>query len=256
MDDLELAIQAARVAGDYLRQRFDTPLQVRHKSSIEFVTEVDGETEQLIAGILNQARPDYYFLGEESGNHGVPDNAACWVVDPLDGTTNFIHRIPVFAVSIGLVVKKEPIIGVVYQPMFDELFAAKRGEGATMNGQPIRVSKTHKINEALLGAGFPYNAWESPRDNVLQWGRAVKQSAGVLCNGVAALGICDVAMGRLDGYWELKLFPWDIAAGAVIVNEAGGKVTTASGKPFNPFGTSIVADNGLIHDELIGLINS
>jgi len=252
--DLELAIQAARVAGDFLRQQYHQSHSIRMKSAIELVTEVDGQTERLIAEILRQGRPEYGFLGEEGSQGKQLATEAVWIVDPIDGTTNFVRHISVFAVSIGLAVHGEAVLGVIYQPILDELFAAEKGCGATLNGEPIHVSQTKEIGKSLLGSGFPYDAWNSPVDNVVQWGRAVKRAFGVLCSGVAALGLCEVAAGRLDGYWELNLFPWDIAAGAAIVSEAGGKVSTSTGAPFDPFGKSIIADNGLIHEELIKLV--
>ncbi|MFZ5808537.1 MAG: inositol monophosphatase family protein [Chloroflexota bacterium] len=254
INELELAIQAARVAGDFLRQQYYQPHSVRMKSAIEVVTEVDGQTERLIAELLRAGTPDNGFYGEE-GKRDVPQaGQAIWVVDPIDGTTNFVRHIPVFAVSIGLVVDGEAVIGVVYQPMLDELFTAVKGKGAQLNGKPVHVSQTPSLSQALVGAGFPYNAWDSELDNVTQWGRAVKTAFGVLSNGVAALGLCDVAAGRLDGYWELRVFPWDIAAGAVIVTEAGGKISDRQGGKFDPFGTSIIADNGLIHEQLVNLV--
>lgn len=254
ISDLELAIQAARVAGDFLRHQYHQAHSIRMKSAIELVTEVDSQTERMIAEVLKEARPAYGFLGEEGSQGKQLAEEAVWIVDPIDGTTNFVRHISVFAVSIGLAIKGEAVLGVIYQPVLDELFVAEKGCGATLNGKPIHVSQTKEVGKALLGSGFPYNSWYSPVDNVAQWGRAVKKAFGVLCSGVAALGLCEVAAARLDGYWELNLFPWDIAAGAVIVNEAGGKVTTAAGEMFDPFGNSIIADNGLIHRELLEMV--
>ena len=253
--DLDLAIQAARLAGEFLRQQFHQSHFISMKSATELVTEVDGQVERMIADILRQGNPTYGFFGEESNQQELhPQTEAFWVVDPIDGTTNFVHGISVFAISIGLVVNGESVLGVIYQPILDELFAAQKGQGATLNGQLIHVSRTREIRQAYLGSGFSYHVWQSEQDNVAQWGRVVKKAFGVLSSGVATLGLCEVAAGRLDGYWELDLFSWDIAAGAVLVSEAGGRVCTAMGEKFNPLGHSIIADNGLIHEELLELV--
>lgn len=250
--ELNAAIEAALEAGEFLRQHYGKANALRYKSAIEVVTELDGQTEQIIALRLQREFPHYGFLGEEG--HQQESQAGLWVVDPIDGTTNYVRRIPVFAVSIGLVINNEAVVGVIYQPMTDELFAACRGKGATLNGAPIHVSDVDQIDKALLGSGFPYDAWTSARDNLLQWGRAVKSAFAVYCSGVAALGLCDVAAGRIDGYWELHLHPWDVAAGACIVREAGGRVTQVTGERFDPFGHTILADNGCIHDPLLNML--
>lgn len=250
--ELNVAIEAALEAGQFLSQHYGQANALRYKSAIEVVTELDGQTEQIIALRLQREFPQYGFLGEEG--HRQESQAGTWVVDPIDGTTNYVRRIPVFAVSIGLVVDGEAVVGVIYQPMTDELFAACKGRGATLNGTPIGVSDVAQIGKALLGSGFPYDAWTSTRDNLLQWGRAVKSAFAVSCSGVAALGLGDVAAGRIDGYWELHLHPWDIAAGACIVHEAGGRVTQVNGERFDPFGHTILADNGCIHQTLLEML--
>ena len=250
--ELNAAIEAAREAGEFLRQHYGEANALRYKSAIEVVTELDGQTEQIIARRLQSEFPHYGFLGEEGHRH--ESQTGIWVVDPIDGTTNYVRRIPVFAVSIGLVVGNEAVVGVIYQPMTRELFAACKGKGATLNGAPIHVSEVDQIGKALLGSGFPYDAWTSSRDNLLQWGRAVKSAFAVYCSGVAALGLCEVATGRIDGYWELYLHPWDIAAGACIVREAGGVVTQVTGERFDPLGHTILADNGRIHEALLKMV--
>ncbi len=252
--ELQAAIEAAIQAGEFLRQNYGKANALRYKSAIEIVTELDGKTEQIIANRLQREFPQYGFLGEEG--HRQERKAGFWVVDPIDGTTNYVRRIPVFAVSIGLVVEEEAVVGVVYQPLTDELFAASKGCGATLNGEPIHVSAVDQIGRALVGSGFPYNAWTSERDNLVQWGRAVKQTFAVYCSGVAALGLCDVAAGRIDGYWELHLHPWDIDAGACIVREAGGIVSQVNGLPFDPLGHTILADNGLIHEAMLKMVQT
>ncbi len=252
--ELQAAIEAAIEAGEFLRQNYGKANALRYKSAIEIVTELDGKTEQIIANRLQREFPQYGFLGEEG--HRQESKAGFWVVDPIDGTTNYVRRIPVFAVSIGLMVEDEAVVGVVYQPLTDELFAASRGGGATLNGEPIHVSAVDQIGRALVGSGFPYDAWTSERDNLVQWGRAVKQTFAVYCSGVAALGLCDVAAGRIDGYWELHLHPWDIDAGACIVREAGGVVSQVNGLPFDPLGHTILADNGLIHEAMLKMVQT
>lgn len=250
--ELNAAIEAALQAGDFLRRNYGRANALRYKSAIEIVTELDGQTEQIIAQRLQREFPHYGFLGEEG--HRQESRTGFWVVDPIDGTTNYVRRIPVFAISIGLVVEDEPVVGVIYQPMSDELFAACKGGGATLNGESIRVSAVDQLGKALVGSGFPYDAWTSERDNLIQWGQAVKNTFAVYCTGVAASGLCDVAAGRIDGYWELYLHPWDIDAGACIVREAGGVVTQANGERFDPLGHTVLADNGQIHQAMLELI--
>ncbi len=250
--ELHAAIEAAAEAGAFLRRQFGKANALRYKSALEIVTELDGQTEQIIAQRLLSEFSEYGFLGEEG--HRQESEAGFWVVDPIDGTTNYVRGIPVFAVSIGLVVDNEPVVGVIYNPLSAELFAACKGGGATLNGEPIHVSPINQLGKALVGSGFPYDAWTSERDNLSQWGRAVKNTFAVYCTGVAALGLCDVAAGRIDGYWELHLHPWDIDAGACIVREAGGVVTQVDGRRFDPLGHTILADNGLIHQALLELM--
>ena len=175
--ELNAAIEAALEAGEFLRQHYGKANALRYKSAIEVVTELDGQTEQIIAMRLQKEFPQYGFLGEEG--HREESQAGYWVVDPIDGTTNYVRCIPVFAVSIGLVVDDEAVVGVIYQPMTGELFAACKGRGATLNGAPIHVSEVDQIDKALLGSGFPYDAWTSERDNLVQWGRAVKNAFAV-----------------------------------------------------------------------------
>ncbi len=245
-----VAVEAALEAGRILRWHFQANVEIRYKGEIDLVTEADVASERALLSRIQSAFPDHAVLAEESG--GI-DRASpwLWVVDPLDGTTNFAHGFPVFSVSIALLHEGQRALGVVYDVMRDELFTARRGEGAFLNGRPIRVSRTPRLAEALLVTGFPYDRHESPLDNTREFRALLRRCHGVLRVGSAALDLASVAAGRLDGYWEFRLSPWDLAAGALLVEEAGGHVTTPHGDPLPPLGTDIVATNGQIHTELL-----
>lgn len=246
---LQEAIAAARAAGKLLREHFGTAHRLRRKGTIDLVTEMDQQAETLIAEMLRKAFPTYGFVGEEGGEQFVSD-APRWLVDPLDGTTNYAHNYPFFAVSIALEQENEVVLGVVYNPVLDELFAADRGQGATLNGQPIHASETGNLGDSLLASGFPYNAWTTRADNGREWHRLLKRVVSLRSDGSAALDLCHVAMGRLDGYWELDLEAWDMAAGSLIVQEAGGIVTQIGQNRFNPYQRSVVASNRYLHAEI------
>ncbi|MEM8982860.1 MAG: inositol monophosphatase family protein [Pseudomonadota bacterium] len=227
---VNIAVGAARQAGSLLlrsQKRVDT-LKVHSKGRNDWVTEADIAAEQVIIEHIHKHYPDHAILGEESGALGESDHV--WIIDPLDGTTNFIHGFPVFAVSIGIQVKGRLEHGVVYDPMRDEIFSASRGEGAQLDGRRIRVSGARKLDEALVGTGFPYREDQDGDDRyVRQLQRVLTRTAGVRRPGAAALDLAYVAAGRLDGFWEYHLKPWDIAAGAVLIREAGGIVTAIDG---------------------------
>ncbi len=248
--ELTLATQAARAAGELLAEQFRKPHQIRYKGAANLVTEMDQQAEELIRDLLSRARPDVPILGEEGGGQRASAPLR-WVVDPLDGTTNYAHGYPFFAVSIALVQAQEVVVGVVYNPVLDELFAARRRGGATLNGQPIQVSQTEELGRSLLASGFPYDAWTSPRDNGAEWHRFLKRVVSLRSDGAAALDLCHVAAGRIDGYWELVLEPWDMAAGALIVEEAGGRVTQVDGAPFRLDRPSVLASNGRLHEAMV-----
>lgn len=251
--EIEAAIVAARAAGDLLREYLGKTHQIRHKGPADLVTEMDRQAEDLIADMLQQAFPAYGLVGEERGEQFVSNNPR-WLVDPLDGTTNYARGYPFFAVSIALERDGEIVIGVVYNPILDELFAAKRGGGATLNERPIHVSTAASLDESVLASGFPYNAWTEEADNGREWHHFVKQALSLRSDGAAALDLCHVAMGRIDGYWELELGPWDMAAGALIVQEAGGSVTQVNGEPFTPYGRGVLASNGHLHAEMLAVL--
>ena len=255
-NELDVAVEAARQAGELLRSRFSLPHQLKYKEPANLVTEMDLLAEKMIAKILLEAFPDHSILGEEQTGSSVDvAGKPRWIVDPLDGTTNYAHGYPLFAVSIALAMENEVVVGVVYNPVLDELFSAQKGLGAFLNGNSIQVSETSSLGESLLASGFPYDAWTNDRDNGDEWHRFLKQVISLRSDGVAALDLCNVAAGRIDGYWELDLEAWDMAAGALIVQEAGGRVSSVDGTPYSAFKKNVVASNGLLHDKMLEVIH-
>jgi myo-inositol-1(or 4)-monophosphatase len=246
----EVGIEAATRAGALLCDRVDSIREVRQKSGmVDIVTDVDVQSEQQVCSIISDAFPTHTIVGEEGGARPGRDRRFRWIVDPLDGTTNYAHGFPFFCVSIGFEVDSELQLGVVYAPSLDELFVAEAGAGATLNDRPIRVSAIPELPQALLATGFPYDRREFPRavhsfEVVSMSCQAVRRA------GSAALDLCYVACGRLDGYWEHQVKPWDLAAGALLVREAGGQVTATDGGPFSVDGGQVLSSNGLIHAEL------
>ncbi len=254
MTEKEVAILAARAAGQLIRESFGKMQFTQFKrNAIDLVTETDRQAEALIVSILQRQFPEYGVLSEE-GSSFQGSLQEFWIIDPLDGTTNYTHGYPMVAVSIALARQDEILLGVVYNPLADELFVAEKGRGATLNDHPIHVSSTSSLAESLLASGFPYDAWYSERDNTREWRQFLKRVTSLRSDGSAALDLCQVACGRLDGYWELDLDPWDMAAGSLIVQEAGGRVTDAQGEPFSPYRRSIVASNGHIHYEMLEVL--
>lgn len=252
---LELATRLAREAGAIQRDRYETDIRIRTKSaSIDLVTEVDHACEAHIVETLNRERPEDAILAEEGGGTDRENAPWRWVIDPLDGTTNYAHGYPRFCVSIG--VEKDDVreVGVVYDPLLDECYEAVRGNGARLNGRALRVSGEADFGAALVATGFAYDVRRSPEDNLAQFARVIKQARAVRRDGSAALDLCYVAAGRFDGFWELKLHPWDVAAGLLIVDEAGGRTSDLRGGPAPRSGRSIVASNGHIHAALIDVL--
>ncbi len=246
-----VASEAARAAGEIQRRRWETRLAVRHKGSVDLVTDVDLACEDAIREVLARRAPGTAVLGEEGG--GATGTGDRWVVDPLDGTTNFAHGFPVFGVSIAWEEGGNTVAGVVYDPLRDELFAAARGKGATRNGEPVRVSATTGLAGALLATGFPYDRAEAPR-NYRAFERLTQATQGVRRTGSAALDLAYTACGRLDGFWEPGLAPWDLAAGCLLVTEAGGRVTGYDGGPFTPRDRDVVATNGPLHPAVLAVL--
>jgi myo-inositol-1(or 4)-monophosphatase len=256
---LEAARSAARAAGALIRQRFPDPARehqpvaIQHKGRIDLVTEVDTACERLIREELLGRFPDHSFLGEEGGASGQAEQPL-WIVDPLDGTRSFAHGYPFVAVSIALEVAGQIRLGVVYDPLRDELFEATLGEGARLNGSPIKVSSTPRLGDALLVSGFPYRLAEIDNRPLFDLLREfILKSGGFRRDGAAALDFCYLAAGRIDGFWEFFLAPWDAAAGALIVTEAGGQVTDLAGLPFNIRRPQMLSSNGHIHREMVEL---
>jgi myo-inositol-1(or 4)-monophosphatase len=225
---------------------------IEHKGRANLVTIADKESEALVIRRIRERYPGHAILAEESGASSGSD--AKWIIDPLDGTTNFAHQYPFFCVSIGFEQGGQLQCGAVYDPWRDEMFSGGRGLGAYVNGENISVSGTERLSNALIMTGFPYGVREK-MDVVMEQFRAFMfESQGVRRGGSAALDLCYNALGRVDGFWEVDLHPWDTAAGAVILEEAGGKVTDFSGGPFSVYGKQIVASNGRIHDEMLAVL--
>lgn len=247
MTPIEAAVHIAREAGKYQISRLNTDFNVEYKGAINLVTEVDKACEKMIVDYLRKEFPDYDVLAEEGSN--TQSNADYkWIIDPLDGTTNFAHGYPLFCVCIALEYKGEIVMGVVYESNREEMFTAEKGKGAFCNGKPIHVSKRPTLRESLLVTGFAYNIAEGEKMNNFDHFRDfLMKTRAVRRDGVAAADLCYVACGRYDGFWELYLKPWDIAAGGLILTEAGGKVTAFDGGRFDVYGDEILATNGLIH---------
>ena len=252
--ELEVAVAAAEAAGEVLRSGFGREQTVRYKGEVDLVTEVDERAEGVIGEVLREAFPGYGMLAEEGGRR-LGEGDSRWIVDPLDGTTNYAHGLPIFAVSIALERAGEVILGVVHDPMREETYVAELGGGATLNGEPLRVSDTDEPIRALLVTGFPYDRADM-RAAVELFGRLTELTQGVRRLGAAALDLCYVAAGRLDAYYEKGLHAWDVAAGSLILKEAGGRITDYRGREIDLEGREIVASNGLMHPVLLEVIGA
>ncbi|MEB3328373.1 MAG: inositol monophosphatase family protein [Candidatus Sericytochromatia bacterium] len=256
---LSFAIELAQAAGDVLRDGFDRPHEVRFKGAIDLVTEMDLASEAVILEGIRTRYPDHAILSEEAGAEAGASSASGaayrWVVDPLDGTTNYAHGLPLFCVSIGLEHHGERVLGVIYAPMLGELYATERGGGATLNGRPLRVSTTERLERALLVTGFPYDV-QVKATNLQHFSAFIHQAQAVRRLGSAALDLAWVAAGRFDGFWEPRLAPWDLCAGTLLVEEAGGRVSGYAGGPFSIHGKEVLATNGRLHDAMCGVLAS
>ena len=253
---LATAVDIVRRAGDIQLERRESGFRITKKGTIDLVTEVDVECERMCRDVIAERFPEHDVLAEEFGTGGSsrPASRWRWVFDPLDGTTNYAHGLPIFCASLGLEVDGRTEVGAVFDPTRQELFTAERGHGAHLNGQPLAVSATPKLLDALLVTGFPYDVHERAGDLVELFGAFLAQARAIRRLGSAALDLCYVAAGRFDAFWEQHLKPWDVAAGALIVEEAGGRMTGMDGSPFNPANAHLIASNGRVHDEMIACV--
>jgi len=249
-----VAWQAAQSAGSLIRQNWQQAKEISYKSPIDLVTTIDRQAERRIVDILAQRFPDHSILAEEETAVVRSRSDYRWIVDPLDGTTNFVHSYPQFGVSIALERAGEIILGLVYDPLREECFRAARGEGAFLNENRIRTSRVEELDKALLATGFPYDRRDRAAFYLAFFKAFLVRSQGIRRNGAASLDLCYLACGRIDGFWELKLRPWDTAAASLIVREAGGTVSDFSGKEFSIRGDETLASNGLIHGEMLRLV--
>ena len=250
------AAEAVLHAGAIQRSHFGTDVQVDKKGVIDLVTQVDLEVERWFRGMIGERFPSHAVLAEELDD---PSNAAerpahCWVFDPIDGTVNYAHGLPIFCASLALEIDGVPTVAAVYDPLREELFTGERGAGARLNGVPLRVSTTAELVDAMLCTGFPYDVHETVDEVIGLFGAFVAEARAVRRLGSAALDLCYVAAGRFDGFWEQRLHPWDMAAGALLVTEAGGRVSTMAGGTFDSREGSVVATNGPLHKAMLATI--
>ncbi len=252
-DLLEEAVRISRLAGKLLKERLLTDFLIEHKGEMDLVTEVDRAAQDLIEQEILLKYPGHGILAEED-LHIQGSDGFLWIVDPLDGTTNYAHRFPIFSVSIAVAYKNDILCGVVYNPVSEELFTAVRGEGASLNGCPAKVSDTGNLEDSLLGTGFSARIRKAADNNLVHFGKFALKTQGIRRCGSAALDLCFVACGRLDGYWELGLKSWDIAAGALIVREAGGITTDFEGNALGMDGSRVLASNGHIHEQMMEIL--
>ena len=240
-----VAEKAAKRAGEFLKENLFRPHRISYKGEIDLVTEADPEAERLVLEVLKEETPEIPVLWEELSK--INPRGLYWLVDPLDGTTNYAHGFPWFGVSIALMEDHRPLVGAIYHPMQEEMFSASRGRGAFLNGYPIKVSETEDPRKALLATGFPYNIHERPEKVTFAFKEFLTRVRGIRRAGAASLDLAYVACGRFDGFWEALLKPWDTAAGVLLVEEAGGRVSDYQGETYNPFKKHLVATNGKIH---------
>lgn len=251
---LKTAVEAARRAGVMLKDNIDTGREISFKGAVDIVTNFDSQAQEMIHDKLSDHYPDHDFLAEE-GLSMRSGSDFCWIFDPIDGTTNFAHGFPVFCVSIALEFRGAITVGVVYDPMREELFSAVQGGGAFLNEKRIEVSTINELDKSLLSTGFPYDIRDSRENNLDNFENFVKRAQAIRRCGSAAIDLCYVACSRFDGFWELKLNPWDVAAAALILEEAGGKMSDFKGNGFDIYGKQTMGSNSLIHDQMIEVLN-
>jgi myo-inositol-1(or 4)-monophosphatase len=252
-ESLKEAEAAARESGEMLRQNIDSRREIVYKGAVNLVTDFDERSQEVILSHLSSQFPEHDFLAEEDllEERG---SEFRWIIDPIDGTTNYAHNFPVFCVSIALEWKGKVVCGVIYDPMRDEMFSAISGSGALMNGRRIRTSTNGDLDKSLLATGFPYDVRESKVNNIDHFANFATRVQAIRRCGSAALDLSYVACGRFDGFWELKLSPWDVAAGILIVKESGGHVTDFKGEAASIYGRDLLASNGLIHEQMIRIL--
>ena len=250
---LKAAERAAKKAGLMLIQNIRSNREISFKGEVDLVTNFDRQSQEIIRDSLLRAFPDHDIIAEE-GLKKEKGSDFKWIVDPIDGTTNYVHGFPVFCISIAVEKGGESLVGLVFDPMRGELFAAKRGEGASLNNKKIQVSCTEELDKSLLTTGFPYDIRESEMNNLDHFSNFAVRCQAIRRCGSAALDLCSVACGRADGFWELKLSPWDTAAGALIVKEAGGCVTDFHNKRFDSGKKQVLASNGKIHKQMLEVL--
>ena len=253
---LTTAVEAVTRAGDMMMARFGQDVRVDKKGTIDLVTEVDVEIEHMFRALISERFPWHAVLGEELGGSSEVSPGYCWVFDPIDGTTNFAHGLPFFCSSLALELDGHGVVAAVYDPSRRELFTAERGQGAQLNGRPIHVSTARELIDAMLVTGFPYDVHQRVDEIVGLFAEFVGRARAVRRLGSAALDLCYVAAGRLDGFWESDLKPWDIAGGALIVEEAGGIVTNHGISPFSSRGRHVLATSQHLHSQMLSVIET
>ncbi len=239
--------------GAYQKSRYNTSFKVEFKGDINLVTDVDKKSEEILVRTINTKFPDHDILAEE-GTGQRRDSPYKWIIDPLDGTTNFAHGYPLFSISVALEYKNDIIGGVVYDPLRDEIFRAFRGNGAFLNDRPITISATPSLDRALLATGFAYNFKKAADNNLSHFNNMLYRAQAVRRDGVASVDLCYVACGRFDGFWELNLYPWDTAAGTLVATEAGAKLTKFDSSKYSIYEKDILISNGRIHKEMIAVL--
>jgi len=248
----DFAINLARDAGNLLKEKFNSKHEVHYKGEINLVTEADKMSEDLIIAAINSSFPDHGILSEESPAQN-SQAMLRWIIDPLDGTTNYAHGYPVFCVSIALENEGVIVLGVIYDPLREDMFIAERGKGAYLNGKKLKVSPTATLSRSLLATGFPYDIRMSKDNNLNYFNLMAVEAQAIRRAGAAALDIAYLAVGRFDGFWELKLMPWDVAAGCLMVEESGGVISDMSGGQWDISSPNVLVSNGLIHEQMISV---
>jgi myo-inositol-1(or 4)-monophosphatase len=254
--DKDFVVALCKEAGQIMLESFGRAHDVEHKGEVDLVTEVDLALEERIGETILGRFPGHSFFSEERWREDDSRQAEyIWLVDPLDGTTNYVHGYPMFCVSVALVQREDVLLGCVYDPLHEELFYAEKGGGATVNGRGLSVSSASSLISSLLSTGFPYERASGAENNVAELGRVINRIQGVRRSGSLALDLAYVAAGRLDGHWELNVKPWDTAAGGLMVTEAGGRMSSMRGEAWSPFHKDVAASNGKIHEELLAVLH-